>query len=67
MASAFAVGASDLAPPYRRGGALWSRPGNFDSFYSWTDTGPCVALFSPGVDVLSGVETHVATKRLIQT
>jgi subtilisin family serine protease len=48
----FAVGGSDLPAPSRVPGA---RPASAtsDILYSWTDTGPCLALFAPGVDIIS--------------
>ena len=44
---AFTVGASDLAPRFR------DASGGPDGLYSYGDTGPCLDIFAPGVDVLS--------------
>ena len=50
--SVFAVGGSDLPAPLRVPNA---RPASAasDILYSWSDTGPCLALFAPGVDIIS--------------
>ena len=47
----FAVGGSDLPAPSRVPGAKPAQ--SSDTLYSWTDTGSCLALFAPGVDIIS--------------
>lgn len=48
---AFTVGASDLPLRLRTPGTVPS--GVSDTLYSWTDSGSCLSLFAPGVDIIS--------------
>jgi len=51
---ALTVGASSISGYFKQGGLPPAgQKGVADSLYSWTDTGPCVSLFAPGVNVLS--------------
>ena len=52
---AISVGATSMLRYFVNGALPPASPaaGGADSLYTWTDTGPCVSIFAPGVNVLS--------------